>query len=209
VTFICVLSALCARTSHDQYATPFLQRLGFYISGESGTLVDNYPEAAYFRDIVFTFKMFMGTAKDALPVCQPYMPPQARLRWKFSASAGFVVRGFGKELSCARAQARAIPVEDRMSEVDASGQEVEAKQIGISGPLSADDAYDIFAAYRAKYQVGSSTHVASVNHYSPCLAFGYQTLAFFFLFALSYLSLPCLALLSGARAHRRLAVEPV
>ena len=57
--------------------------LPYYLSGEEMTILENYPELGYLRDIVFLFKIMMAPTKETLPGLKRWEPSQARLTWHF------------------------------------------------------------------------------------------------------------------------------
>ena len=57
--------------------------LPYYLSGEDMTILENYPELGYLRDIVFLFKIMMAPTKETLPGLKRWEPSQARLAWHF------------------------------------------------------------------------------------------------------------------------------
>ena len=57
--------------------------LPYYLSGEDMTILENYPELGYLRDIVFLFKIMMAPTKETLPGLKRWEPSQARLSWQF------------------------------------------------------------------------------------------------------------------------------
>jgi hypothetical protein len=57
--------------------------LPYYLSGEEPTVLENYPELGYLRDIVFLFKIMMAPTKESLPGLKRWEPSQARLVWQF------------------------------------------------------------------------------------------------------------------------------
>ncbi|KAL1504687.1 hypothetical protein AB1Y20_008467 [Prymnesium parvum] len=73
-------------------AGPLLPR---YFSGEEPDLIDQLPELAMLRDIVFLFKAVLCPSADALPEPRAWKPRDAKLRWEHAADKGFSVRGFG------------------------------------------------------------------------------------------------------------------
>jgi hypothetical protein len=78
-----------------------------YMTGEDSVLIDNYPEIAFFRDIVYLFKMMMAPTSDMLPEIKYWSYKDAALKWawkdkstKETRAAGTVtgklkVSGFG------------------------------------------------------------------------------------------------------------------
>ena len=99
-----LFTQLCLHTAFPR--SP--QLFGLYLTGEDPNLVDNYPELAYFRDIVFTFKALMAPTCDALPPVQPWAPVDGRLRWRWDAeSASFSVTAFRTQLNPVLVQEKA------------------------------------------------------------------------------------------------------
>ncbi len=75
--------------------------LPLYLSEELTEVMDFYPEFAYYRDIIFTFKYMMAPTSDAFPPIKPYLAKAARLYWTYIPNTGgFVVRAFSRELVC-------------------------------------------------------------------------------------------------------------
>ena len=75
-------------------STPAL--LPRYFSGEEPELLDQQPELALLRDVVFLFKAMLCPSADALPEPRPWRPRDAALRWEYSADKGvFTVKAFG------------------------------------------------------------------------------------------------------------------
>ena len=73
--------------------------LDAYISGENRALFDLYPEIAFFRDLVFMFKLVMVPTSDALPELKPWSPEAAVLSWKIK-DREYIVNGFDRKLEC-------------------------------------------------------------------------------------------------------------
>ncbi len=59
------------------------QLLPRYVSGEDPIIIENYPEIAFYRDIVFYFKYLMLAPHENLPEPKAYMPIDAKLVWKY------------------------------------------------------------------------------------------------------------------------------
>ncbi len=77
------------------------QYLPLYLSEELSELMDFFPEFAYYRDIVYTFKFMMAPTAEAFPPVKPYLQKAAKLKWQFDVGKGtFTVRAFSKELVC-------------------------------------------------------------------------------------------------------------
>eukprot|EP00937_MAST-01D_sp_MAST-1D-sp2_P002013 g2013.t1 len=82
-----------------------------FFGGEDPLVVDNLPELAAFRNLVFMFKIMMQPTSDALPALKRWMPTDAALAWRYKKAdakksdvAGevhrgtFNVNGFGRKL---------------------------------------------------------------------------------------------------------------
>ena len=52
-----------------------------YLVGLNRNMLDHYPELAYFRDIIFMFKLTMVPTCDKLPDLRPWNPEQCALGW--------------------------------------------------------------------------------------------------------------------------------
>lgn len=57
--------------------------LPLYMTGEDSVLIDNYPEIAFFRDIVYLFKMMMAPTSDMLPPIKYWTYKDAALKWSW------------------------------------------------------------------------------------------------------------------------------
>lgn len=57
--------------------------LPLYMTGEDSVLIDNYPEIAFFRDIVYLFKMMMAPTSDMLPEIRYWTYKDAALKWSW------------------------------------------------------------------------------------------------------------------------------
>src|SRR5262249_35338708 len=64
-----------------------------YLSGEDPLIVDNYPEMALFRDIVFLFKALLAPTSTALPGIRPWQATDARLEWHVVSPEGVEKNG--------------------------------------------------------------------------------------------------------------------
>ena len=66
-------------------------------------LVDNYPELAHLRDIVFMFKLLQSPTSDAFPPVKQWTPTDATLSWSYKQSDDSLsVTAFAnKSLKCA------------------------------------------------------------------------------------------------------------
>ena len=54
-----------------------------YLTGQSREVLDDYPELAFFRDIVFILKVLMVPTSESLPEIKAWMPSDARLHWEY------------------------------------------------------------------------------------------------------------------------------
>eukprot|EP01050_Picozoa_sp_SAG11_P029516 SAG11_NODE_8337_length_1027_cov_0.904095_2_plen_189_part_01 len=94
------ITQLCLNTGHP------LQDVHRYFTGEDGDLLENYPDLAYFRDIVFIFKALLAPTSDALPEISPWAVKDAVLSWSTVADKAsptgysYAVDGFGRTLAC-------------------------------------------------------------------------------------------------------------
>jgi hypothetical protein len=52
-----------------------------YITGADSVFIDHYPEIAFFRDLLFMFKMVMVPTSDRLPELKQWTPKDAGLKW--------------------------------------------------------------------------------------------------------------------------------
>eukprot|EP00976_Prorocentrum_cordatum_P116051 1196105-Prorocentrum_minimum.AAC.4 len=72
------LQQLCLTTGFPYTSSKAEDNLGGtlarYLVGADPRLLKHYPELAYFRDIVFYFKLFMSPSADALPKVTPLNP---------------------------------------------------------------------------------------------------------------------------------------
>jgi hypothetical protein len=71
-----------------------------YLTNENRDLIDNYPEIASFRNIVYYFKAFMTPTADALPDVRRWRPKDAALSWQSNKNAFMHVAAFGQDLKC-------------------------------------------------------------------------------------------------------------
>jgi hypothetical protein len=76
-----------------------------------------YPEIAYFRDLIFMFKLVMVPTLEMLPEVKCWEPEEAVLSWGYTATTSngvsdhsYVVSGFGRRLECTHL---AISVEEQ------------------------------------------------------------------------------------------------
>jgi hypothetical protein len=94
-----LLSQVCLATGFPLNSTV----LPMYLSGENLELLDNFPELALFRDIVFLFHLMTQPSSDALPEVKRWKPVDAALSWKVKKNTNdkvvFTVMGFGRPLS--------------------------------------------------------------------------------------------------------------
>lgn len=108
-----MLTQVCWEIGFDR------SRVSAYITGEDPLLLDNYPELAYFRDIVFMFKYMMAPRAADLPPVKQYTPSDARLHWSRSPKKHektYIVRGFGlPALKCVAPIADEINPHERKS----------------------------------------------------------------------------------------------
>jgi hypothetical protein len=58
---------------------------GAYVSGEKPEMTDFYPELAYYRDIVFLFKLVMTPEVESLPDVRSWRQSHAKLHWSYKA----------------------------------------------------------------------------------------------------------------------------
>lgn len=105
-----LLAQLCLQTGF-----PVLEQPEVYLTGEMPELLDCYPELAFFRDVVFTFKALQAPTSDALPSVRAWRPADAALHWASKSNPPkprskrdadyripprqLVIRGFGKVLA--------------------------------------------------------------------------------------------------------------
>jgi len=93
--------------------------LAAYLTGQLPSFVEHLPELAFFRDIVFLFKLMLAPSSEALPVLRRWQVTEAELNWKYTpAPSGapgepelpgrLIVVGFRgmKLLPCAFSQAK-------------------------------------------------------------------------------------------------------
>jgi hypothetical protein len=66
-----------------QLGFSYTEKWGKYFTGEEPEVVENYPELAVFRDIVYMFKVMMAPTSDSLPKVKRWLPEDARLEWTF------------------------------------------------------------------------------------------------------------------------------
>lgn len=115
-------------------------------SGKCQEMFREFPELAYFRDIIFILKTFMTPTSDALPEIRAWSPMDAVLSWKFAPGAPlsarkeaqidsthdgykpgtFKVAAFNRELKCVWQ----VDTLDKKAEAEESG--VESKQEAAS-----------------------------------------------------------------------------
>lgn len=70
-----------------------------YISGDISTLLDNYPNIAVLRDLVFMLKLLMLPAAASLPEEKNWEPIDATLKWS-CANGAYKVKAFDRALDC-------------------------------------------------------------------------------------------------------------
>ena len=63
-----------------------------YLTGQSREVLDDYPELAFFRDIVFILKVLMVPTCESLPEIKAWMPSDARLHWEYKKKKAEKVR---------------------------------------------------------------------------------------------------------------------
>ena len=80
-----------------------------YLTGEDEVFIDHYPEIAYFRDLIFLFKLVMVPTSDRLPELKQWTPKDAGLKWS-NHDGKYNVIAFGKTLDCSQEQ---ISVEEQ------------------------------------------------------------------------------------------------
>lgn len=95
----------CA-TSDIRFVDQLCIQVGFprgvedaYISGTNTALLDNYPNIAVLRDMVFVLKLMMLPSAASLPEERSWGPADATLRWTCEKGA-YKVKGFDKTLDC-------------------------------------------------------------------------------------------------------------
>lgn len=88
------IDQLCVQMGFDRGAE------NLFVSGLDPFLLDHYPEIAFFRDLVFMFKLVMVPTSDKLPELKAWMPNEAALHWNIDKEGNFVVTGFGRKLDC-------------------------------------------------------------------------------------------------------------
>lgn len=71
---------------------------GEYLSGQRSELYDDFPEAAWLRDVAFLTKLLLVPALEALPEPAAWRPSHARLDWKVLPPTLRIKARFGNEL---------------------------------------------------------------------------------------------------------------
>ncbi len=109
------------------------QLLPRYISCEDPIINENYPEIAYYRDIIFYFKFMMLAPHDALPEPKAWMPIDAKLVWKYNGvGTGYSIHGFNQTLK--------FTVDDKLDEkkeLAAKAKDtINTAKTGVTGFLS-------------------------------------------------------------------------
>jgi hypothetical protein len=89
----------------------------FDITSPNKGILQLYPEIAFFRDVIFMFKLVMVPTLDMLPEVKCWEPDEAVLGWAASSGSGserdnssYTVTGFGRKLECTHL---AISVEEQ------------------------------------------------------------------------------------------------
>ena len=70
-----------------------------FITGDTSTLLDNYPNIAVMRDVLFMLKLAMLPAAASLPEERGWDPMDATLKWT-AVGGGYKVKGFDRLLDC-------------------------------------------------------------------------------------------------------------
>jgi hypothetical protein len=113
-----LLNQVCLQMAYPR-SSELLPR---YLSGEEAIFLDDYPELAFFRDLVFLFKALQAPTGDTLPEVRPWDAKDVVLRWSFDSKAKdgaaaaatpdvpnmplplargqFAVHGFRRKLEC-------------------------------------------------------------------------------------------------------------
>lgn len=80
-----------------------------YLTAINPVILDHYPEIAYFRDLVFMFKLVMVPTSDRLPELKQWEPEDFGLKWKIDDDINYKVKGFGMTLDCVQEKLTGSP----------------------------------------------------------------------------------------------------
>ena len=78
-----LIHQLCVQMGYPVHGENQIHTIGAYLSGDNRSILDNYPELKYFRDINFMLRLLMVPSNENIPKLKKWKSTDAELHWKY------------------------------------------------------------------------------------------------------------------------------